>query len=149
MFPYLIGRCDMRSERSSRGPFEEDEEASSSSSSSVKSDEEHMEDNEQDDESSSSSENVLAANIDLETPSTRSSSSILLGSSEIMLLICFRFRFKWRFIFEMKIKHKKIKDSWIRTEQESSSVKMCVVVLQLETQKHEFYSQINIFYIYI
>lgn len=70
----------MRSERSSRGPFEEDEEASSSSSS-VKSDEQHREDNEQDDESSSSSENVSAPNIDLETPSTMlSSSSILLGS---------------------------------------------------------------------
>lgn len=68
----------MRSERSSRGPFEEDEETSSSSS--VKSDEEHMEDNEQDDESSS--KNVSVSNIDLETPSTMfSSSPVLLESS--------------------------------------------------------------------
>lgn len=78
MFSYLIGRCDMRSERSSRDPFEEDEEEASSSS--VKPDEEHMEGNEHNDKSSSSSENVSAASIDLETPSTISSSSILLES---------------------------------------------------------------------
>ena len=66
----------MRSERSSRGPFEEDEEEASSSS--VKPDEEHMEGNEHNDKFSSSCENVSAASIDLESPSTIYSSSILL-----------------------------------------------------------------------